>query len=786
MPIDYNEIKDNTGKIYLLKNGLARDPLNLDSYHPLSTTDGFMPHIEDGVAGNIVLANYRPNKKATWASHWFPLWYRGLTEKQITGEGYSRTFAQYFSYIPSILNAMNKNADAIMDVDVTIVQYKGDNLLGGYSSVLALETAHPADEQLNLDHSVAYVYDASEKGFYTSQWDADTSTWNWALVTMPLQSYGVQMKQYNTFTIKVQRGFAPTDAQYNTTWTDEQIRLTWQEMAYLEATLAEHTELLATFEAHLTDYENPHQVTAKQATFDNGGTDLVSVQTEEAIKEVNVKANANAQNIEKIVDGTTIVKKAEQDKNGDDIVDTYETKSDATSKLALKADKTYVDAQDQALDGRIGDLETANMVKSIARTGSNLITITYYDDTTSTVITLSELKAFIGEATTSLSGLMSATDKTNLNTLMALFDSDGDDVVNTIAEILAIFEDYPEGVDLVTALAGKVNTTDIVNDLTTGGTTKVLSAEQGKTLQTTKEAVANKATDFSTINDTKYPSVQAVRNYVRDIGLDTPIAELNNHSLREVFEEGQLINNPDFTSSDITWWITRLNVTVSGGKALFVNASGEDSYLVKNGLLVSGNNYYIVTNANNISNTIRIDGLGTNNIQIPQGVTKQIRTATSKNFTLTRTTPTGATNVELDYIYLYNLTSLGIDSLTTSQMDYWYGVYEALSTSTTYGFLNTLYDLFTSKASIAQEAWITPTLTSATTTYLKYRKDTLGTVIIEGNLTVTTAGTNFTLPTGYRPLFAYVQGDLTFNTNGTVVSASTGLKYINVRFTGGA
>ena len=47
-------------------------------------------------------------------------------------------------------------------------------------------------------------------------------------------------------------------------------------------------------------------------------------------------------------------------------------------------------------------------------------------------------------ATQSLSGLMSAQDKVDLDTLMALFDSDGDSVINTIAEILAIFEDYPE------------------------------------------------------------------------------------------------------------------------------------------------------------------------------------------------------------------------------------------------------------------------------------------------------------------------------------------------------
>jgi hypothetical protein len=112
---------------------------------------------------------------------------------------------------------------------------------------------------------------------------------------------------------------------------------------------------------------------------------------------------------------------------------------------------------------KITALETANMIKSITRTGSNLFTITYYDDTTSSLLTLAELKAFIGEATQSLSGLMSAQDKTDLDTLMALFDNDGDSVVNTIQEILDIFQNYPEGVDLVNALAGKVDKTTTVN-----------------------------------------------------------------------------------------------------------------------------------------------------------------------------------------------------------------------------------------------------------------------------------------------------------------------------------
>ena len=39
------------------------------------------------------------------------------------------------------------------------------------------------------------------------------------------------------------------------------------------------------------------------------------------------------------------------------------------------------------------------MIKSITRSGGNLFTITYYDDTISSLLTLAELKSFIGEAT---------------------------------------------------------------------------------------------------------------------------------------------------------------------------------------------------------------------------------------------------------------------------------------------------------------------------------------------------------------------------------------------------
>ena len=55
---------------------------------------------------------------------------------------------------------------------------------------------------------------------------------------------------------------------------------------------------------------------------------------------------------------------------------------------------------------------------------------------------------------------------------------------------------------------------DIVDNLTTNDATKVLSAKQGKALEDNKEALINKATNFSVVNDIKYPTTKAVKDLV--------------------------------------------------------------------------------------------------------------------------------------------------------------------------------------------------------------------------------------------------------------------------------
>jgi hypothetical protein len=75
-----------------------------------------------------------------------------------------------------------------------------------------------------------------------------------------------------------------------------------------------------------------------------------------------------------------------------------------------------------------------------------------------------------------------ATKLAAVEAIIADGGSDGNSIVDTVAELLAVFETYPEGTDIATVLAGKVNTSDIVNNLSQVVAGKVLDAAQGKVL----------------------------------------------------------------------------------------------------------------------------------------------------------------------------------------------------------------------------------------------------------------------------------------------------------------
>ena len=151
------------------------------------------------------------------------------------------------------------------------------------------------------------------------------------------------------------------------------------------------------------------------------------------------------------------------------IFEQYPEGANLVSALASKADKadTYNKAETDNLLATKVNMNTYEI--HLARTENiekQLIdkadkSDTYTKTEVDNKLTRSKLISTIGNATESLAGVMSAEDKKNLNTLVTFIREKGgtNDVVDTIAEVLAIFNQYPEGVDLVSVLADKVNET---------------------------------------------------------------------------------------------------------------------------------------------------------------------------------------------------------------------------------------------------------------------------------------------------------------------------------------
>lgn len=103
---------------------------------------------------------------------------------------------------------------------------------------------------------------------------------------------------------------------------------------------------------------------------------------------------------------------------------------------------------------------------------------------------------------------------------------DGDSVVDTVAELLAVLSTYPEGTDLFTLVQGKVAQTDVYNALDYITSGKVLDARQGKVLNDLitalsitvagKEASTNKTSVVATneASTTLFPTISGIVNWI--------------------------------------------------------------------------------------------------------------------------------------------------------------------------------------------------------------------------------------------------------------------------------
>jgi hypothetical protein len=152
--------------------------------------------------------------------------------------------------------------------------------------------------------------------------------------------------------------------------------------------------------------------------------------------------------------------------------------SSGTADVSAKADITYVDAQDATALANAKAYSDTLITQIINGSPSDANTLKELNDK------IIAVQAIIGNG-----------------------DADADAIVNTVKELLAVFATFPEGVDLVTLLACKVNTTDVYNALDSIVAGKVLDARQGKVLndlivvlQSGKQNTLVSGTNLKTIN----------------------------------------------------------------------------------------------------------------------------------------------------------------------------------------------------------------------------------------------------------------------------------------------
>ena len=174
-----------------------------------------------------------------------------------------------------------------------------------------------------------------------------------------------------------------------------------------------------------------------------------------------------------------------------------------------------------------------------------------------------------------------------------------------------------------------------------------------------------------------------------DMTLDTPIVELNDKSLKEVFENGIININSDF--NNVSGWNPYGGIyTVSDGIAIFTANGTQPFTSLHQDITIDGHVYYhnayirvLNTNAKRIS------------ILISSSITKLIENPVYNEWYYLSAKNIAGSNLrfqtivnyenaliangnqhELDYYKLYDMTLLGISSLTVEEMDYYFTLYQ--------------------------------------------------------------------------------------------------------------
>ena len=170
-------------------------------------------------------------------------------------------------------------------------------------------------------------------------------------------------------------------------------------------------------------------------------------------------------------------------------------------------------------------------------------------------------------------------------------------------------------------------------------------------------------------------------NVTVSYNLDTPLDDLNGYSLKEVFEDENLIINGDF-STDISGW-SALNATISfnNGMLEYSNAINSNSRVGRSLNIIDDHTYYFNwffdTQDTILSSKIYLGQYRT--VSKDNGFNSYLGTSTTNYTGLIHRIMFSSTSesVLIDNYHALDLTYLGINQ-TQEEMDYWYSEYQKL------------------------------------------------------------------------------------------------------------
>ena len=167
--------------------------------------------------------------------------------------------------------------------------------------------------------------------------------------------------------------------------------------------------------------------------------------------------------------------------------------------------------------------------------------------------------------------------------------------------------------------------------------------------------------------------------------IDTPIAELNNHTLREVFEDGNLFVNGDFSNGTTGWQVINGSLTIVQPNGNFYSNGTSPLDIRKTISLENNNDYYFV---NNYSSATNANNLGAQILMGDQFIYNSTLSEMPYNIIFTTTSAhtqarwliygelVNGDRFSLGSLYLISQTTLGISSLTVAQMDTYFQMYQ--------------------------------------------------------------------------------------------------------------